>query len=228
MNTKLIFSALALTAILFFTSHAQQDAGPFKLTGLAYAYDALEPYIDAQTMEIHHTRHHAAYVNNLNAAIKDAQGENMLLEEIMANISKFDMKVRNNGGGHYNHDLFWSVLSPNGGGEPSGELSEAINKTFGSFSELKTLMNTAASSRFGSGWAWLYVTSNGDLAVGSTPNQDNPLMDIAEIRGTPILGIDVWEHAYYLKYQNKRGDYLGAIWNVIDWNAVAKRYAEAK
>jgi len=208
--------------------NAQQNKGSFELSKLNYDYKALEPHIDAMTMEIHHTRHHAAYVNNLNAAIAGTTAENMRLEEIMANISKFDMKVRNNGGGHYNHDLFWSVLSPNGGGEPTGELAEAIVDAFGSSDELKALMNTAAMNRFGSGWAWLYVKSDGKLAVCSTANQDNPMMDIAEHKGIPILGIDVWEHAYYLKYQNKRGDYLGAIWNVVDWDAVAKRYAAAK
>jgi Fe-Mn family superoxide dismutase len=219
---------LAVFAASLFSADAQQQApGKFSLTVMPYAYTALEPYIDAQTMEIHHSRHHAAYVNNFNAAIAGTEAENMSLEEIMANISRFDMKVRNNGGGHYNHDLFWKILSPQGGGQPQGELAKAIDAAFGSFENLKTQINTAASARFGSGWAWLYVEKNGKLAVGSTPNQDNPLMDVSDIKGTPILGIDVWEHAYYLKYQNKRGDYLGAIWNVINWPEVERRYAEA-
>lgn len=205
-----------------------QQAGPFQLITLPYPYNAMEPHIDAQTMEIHHTKHHAAYVNNLNAAIKGTEGEKMTLLEIMANTKKFDMKVRNNAGGVYNHDLFFTTLSPKGGGQPTGELAEAINKAFGSFDEMKTQLNTAGANRFGSGWAWLYVTPEGKLAIGSTPNQDNPLMDIAEFKGTPIFGIDVWEHAYYLKYQNRRADYLAAVWSLVDWDAVAKRYQAAK
>jgi len=208
--------------------NAQQAAGPFQLITLPYAYNALEPYIDAQTMEIHHTKHHAAYVNNLNAAVKGTDGEKMTLLEILASTKKFDMKVRNNAGGVYNHDLFFTTLSPKGGGQPTGDLAKAIDEAFGSFENMKTQLNTAGANRFGSGWAWLYVNTEGKLAIGSTPNQDNPLMDIAEFKGTPIFGIDVWEHAYYLKYQNKRADYLNAVWNVVDWNAVAKRYAEAK
>ena len=208
--------------------NAQQAGGPFQLITLPYAYNALEPHIDAQTMEIHHSKHHAAYVNNLNAAVKGTDAEKMSLLEIMANTKKFDMKVRNNAGGVYNHDLFFTTLSPKGGGQPTGELATAINAAFGSFDEMKTQLNNSGLGRFGSGWAWLYVTPEGKLAIGSTPNQDNPLMDIAEFKGTPIFGIDVWEHAYYLKYQNKRADYLNAIWNVVDWNAVAKRYADAK
>lgn len=208
--------------------NAQSATGPFQLITLPYAYNALEPHIDAQTMEIHHSRHHAAYVNNLNAAIKGTEGEKMSLTEILANTKKFDMKVRNNAGGVYNHDLFFTTLSPNGGGQPTGDLAKAIDEAFGSFENMKSQLNTAGANRFGSGWAWLYVTPEGKLAIGSTPNQDNPLMDIAEFKGTPIFGIDVWEHAYYLKYQNKRADYMNAIWNVADWNAVAKRYAEAK
>lgn len=200
----------------------------FELEGLPYASNALEPHIDKETMEIHHDRHHQAYVDNLNKAIAGTDAENLSLEEINKNISKYPAAVRNNGGGHFNHKLFWTVLSSNGGGEPTGELAEAINKTFGSFSELKTQLQNAGATRFGSGWAWLIVKSDGQLAVTSTPNQDNPLMDVAEVQGTPILGIDVWEHAYYLKFQNKRPAYLEAIFNVIDWNAVAKRYEEAK
>lgn len=200
----------------------------FELAALPYANNALEPHIDATTMEIHHDRHHNAYVTNLNAAIKDTDWDGKSLEELMANISKISPAVRNNGGGHYNHDLFWSILGPNAGGEPTGDLADAINKTFGSFEELKKQVSAAGATRFGSGWAWLIVKADGSLAVCSTPNQDNPMMDIAEVKGTPILGIDVWEHAYYLKYQNKRPDYLAAIWNVINWNAVADRYAKAK
>ena len=195
------------------------------LPSLPYGFDALEPHIDAQTMQIHHGKHHQAYVDNLNKALAGTDGENKSLEELMANISSYPMAVRNNGGGHYNHSLFWTILGP-GGGAPSGKLADAINATFGSLEGLKEKMNTAGATRFGSGWAWLTV-SGGALAVSSTPNQDNPLMDIAETKGTPILGIDVWEHAYYLKYQNKRPDYLNAIWNVINWEEVGKRYEAA-
>lgn len=195
------------------------------LPSLPYGFDALEPHIDAQTMQIHHGKHHQAYVDNLNKALAGTDGENKSLEELMANISSYPMAVRNNGGGHYNHSLFWTILGP-GGSAPSGKLADAINATFGSLEGLKEKMNTAGATRFGSGWAWLTV-SGGALAVSSTPNQDNPLMDIAETKGTPILGIDVWEHAYYLKYQNKRPDYLNAIWNVINWEEVGKRYEAA-
>lgn len=197
-----------------------------QLPDLQYAFNALEPHIDATTMEIHHDRHHNAYVTNLNKALEGTDGENLSLEDLMANISKYPAAVRNNGGGHYNHSLFWEILGPNGGA-PSGELNEAINSAFGSLDALKEKMNNAGATRFGSGWAWLIV-KDGKLEVTSTPNQDNPLMDIAEVKGTPILGIDVWEHAYYLKYQNKRPDYLSAIWNVINWDAVAARFAAAK
>ncbi|PZF72356.1 superoxide dismutase [Taibaiella soli] len=196
------------------------------LPALPYAFDALEPHIDAQTMQIHHDKHHQAYVDNLNKAIAGTDAENLSLEDLMANISKYPAAVRNNGGGHYNHSLFWEVLGPNGGA-PTGELADAINAAFGSLDGLKEKMNAAGATRFGSGWAWLIV-KDGKLEVTSTPNQDNPLMDIAEVKGTPIFGIDVWEHAYYLKYQNKRPDYLGAIWNVVNWNEVAKRFSAAK
>jgi Fe-Mn family superoxide dismutase len=200
----------------------------FELEALPYANDALEPHIDRETMEIHHDRHHQAYVDNLNKAIAGTDAENASLEDILANISKYPAAVRNNGGGHYNHKLFWSILGPNAGGEPTGELADAINEAFGSFAELKTQLQNAGATRFGSGWSWLIVTTEGKLAVTSTPNQDNPLMDVAEVKGTPILGIDVWEHAYYLKYQNKRPAYLDAIFNVINWDAVAANYAAAK
>lgn len=195
----------------------------FELPKLAYDYNALEPYIDARTMEIHHTKHHAGYTNNLNNAIKDTDLENKSIEDILKNISKQSVAVRNNGGGFYNHKLFWEIMSPKGGGEATGKLLDAIVKDFGSFAEFKELFNKAAATRFGSGWAWL-VNQSGKLLVSSTPNQDNPLMDVAEVKGTPILGLDVWEHAYYLKYQNKRPEYIDAFWNVIDWDQVAKRF----
>lgn len=194
----------------------------FKLPELTYDYNALEPYIDAQTMEIHHSKHHAGYTNNLNNAIKDTELDNKSIEDILGNISNHSVAVRNNGGGFYNHKLFWESMSPKGGGEPSGELLDAINKTFGSFTEFKDLFNKAAATRFGSGWAWL-VNQGGKLVISSTPNQDNPLMDLAEVKGTPILGLDVWEHAYYLKYQNKRPEYINAFWNVVDWKEVSSR-----
>lgn len=200
----------------------------FTLPALPYAPDALEPHIDKATMEIHHGKHHQAYVTNLNKALEGKPEADSSIEDIITNISKFPMAVRNNGGGHYNHSLFWTLLSGDGGGEPTGELAEAINSTFGSFEEFKTQLSNAGATRFGSGWAWLIVGADGKLAITSTPNQDNPLMDIAEVKGTPILGIDVWEHAYYLKYQNRRPDYLAAIWNVINWSKVAELYAEAK
>jgi len=199
----------------------------FELEALPYAYDALEPHIDQATMEIHHDRHHQAYVDNLNKAIAGTDAENLSLEEINKNISKYAAAVRNNGGGHYNHKLFWSILGTQAT-TPSGDLAADIDATFGSFAELKTQLQTAGATRFGSGWAWLVVTADGKLAVTSTPNQDNPLMDIAEVKGTPILGIDVWEHAYYLNFQNKRPAYLEAIFNVINWDAVAELYAAAK
>ncbi len=199
----------------------------FTLPALAYATDALEPHIDKMTMEIHHGKHHQAYVTNLNKALEGKPEADSSIDDIIKNISKFPMAVRNNGGGHYNHSLFWTWLSPSGGGEPTGKLAEAINSTFGSFADFKTKLSEAGATRFGSGWAWLIVTADKKLAVTSTPNQDNPLMDIAEVKGTPILGIDVWEHAYYLKYQNRRPDYLAAIWNVINWNHVAELYAKA-
>ncbi|WP_270089391.1 superoxide dismutase [Sphingobacterium sp. SYP-B4668] len=200
----------------------------FQLEALPYASDALEPHIDKDTMEIHHDRHHQAYVDNLNKAIAGTDAENLSLEDIVKNVSKYSPAVRNNGGGHFNHDLFWSILGANTGGQPTGELAEAIDATFGSFDELKKKLQEAGAGRFGSGWSWLIVGADGKLAVTSTPNQDNPLMDVAEVKGTPILGIDVWEHAYYLKYQNKRPAYLEAIFNVINWDAVAERYAAAK
>jgi len=199
----------------------------FELPALHYATDALEPHIDKTTMEIHHDKHHQAYVTNLNKALEGKPEATAKIEDVVKNISKFPAAVRNNGGGHYNHSLFWNILGPNKGGEPTGDLAKAINETFGSFAELKTKLQEAGATRFGSGWAWLSVSADKKLQVSSTPNQDNPLMDVAEVKGTPILGIDVWEHAYYLKYQNKRPDYLAAIWNVINWDAVAELYKKA-
>ena len=198
----------------------------FELPKLSYDFSALEPHIDAKTMEIHHGKHHQAYVGKLNDAVAGTELEGQSIEELMSNISKHSAAVRNNGGGHFNHTLFWSVMSPNGGGEPTGKLAEAINKTFGSFEEFKTQFASAAATRFGSGWAWLVVHDN-NLVVTSTPNQDNPTMDIAEVKGTPILALDVWEHAYYLNYQNRRPDYIGAFWNVVDWNVVGQLFEQA-
>jgi Fe-Mn family superoxide dismutase len=195
----------------------------FELPKLSYAYDALEPHIDARTMEIHHTKHHMAYVNNLNAAIAGTPNEGKSIEELMAGISKLPVAVRNNGGGHYNHSLFWQIMGPNGGGLPTGDLADAINNAFGSFDKFKEEFSKAGATRFGSGWAWL-VKHDGKLVITSTPNQDNPLMDIAEVKGAPLLGLDVWEHAYYLHYQNRRPDYITAFWNVINWNEVADRF----
>lgn len=199
----------------------------FELAPLPYANNALEPHIDAKTMEIHHDKHHAAYTTNLNNAIKGTEWENKSIEDILANISKAPAAVRNNGGGYYNHNLFWTIMGPNAGGAPTGELAEAINKAFGSFDAFKTQFADAATKRFGSGWAWLNVTPKG-LEISSTANQDNPLMDVAEAKGTPILGLDVWEHAYYLHYQNRRPDYITAFWNVVNWNKVAELYNKAK
>lgn len=202
------------------------------LPPLPYAFDALEPHIDAKTMEIHHGKHHAAYVNNLNKALESAPDlAGKSLEQLISKISAVPENirgaVRNNGGGHWNHSFFWTLMSAKGGGQPSGELAEAIKRDFGSFDAFKEKFTAAGTGRFGSGWAWL-CAANGKLTIGSTPNQDNPLMDVSELKGTPVIGLDVWEHAYYLKYQNRRPDYIAAFWNVIDWNAAAKRFKEAK
>ncbi|HMI03427.1 MAG TPA: superoxide dismutase [Pedobacter sp.] len=199
----------------------------FELPALPYATDALEPHIDKQTMEIHHGKHHQAYVTNLNKALEGKPEAGQSIDEIIKNISKFPPAVRNNGGGHFNHSLFWEVIGPNKGGEPKGELADAINAAFGSFADFKTKFAEAGATRFGSGWAWLSVGADKKLVVSSTPNQDNPLMDIAEVKGTPVLGMDVWEHAYYLKYQNRRPDYIAAFWNVVNWDAVAERFKNA-
>ena len=200
----------------------------FELPALAYATDALEPHIDKTTMEIHHGKHHQAYVDNLNKALAGTDGANQKIEDIIKNISKYPMPVRNNGGGHFNHTLYWSIMSPNGGGAPSGDLAKAIDAAFGSFDEFKKKFAEAGMTRFGSGWSWLSVAADGKLQVSSTPNQDSPVMDIAEVKGTPILGMDVWEHAYYLKYQNRRADYVAAFMNVVNWDAVSERFANAK
>ncbi len=194
---------------------------------LKYAYNALEPYIDAQTMEVHFSKHHAGYIKNLNAALVGTSAEKMTINEIFKSVSKLSPTIRNNAGGYYNHELYFSILTPNKGTKPSKALEAAINETFKSMDTLKAKLNKLATARFGSGWAWLYVTLDNKLAVSSTANQDNPLMDIAENKGIPIIAIDVWEHAYYLKYQNKRADYLSAIWNVIDWNEISALYANA-
>jgi Fe-Mn family superoxide dismutase len=199
----------------------------FELPNLPYAHDALEPHIDTATMEIHHSKHHAGYTNNLNAAIEGTDLAGKSIEEIIANVTG-NAAVRNNGGGFYNHSLFWNIMSPNGGGQPSGNLAAAIDSELGGFDAFKATFSKAAATRFGSGWAWLCVDANGKLCVCSTANQDNPLMDVADCKGTPILGLDVWEHAYYLNYQNKRPDYINAFFNVVNWEEVAKRYSAAK
>ena len=199
----------------------------FQLPNLPYAFNALEPHIDARTMEIHHGKHHAAYVNNLNAAITNTPLDQMSMEEILSGISKQSPAVRNNGGGHWNHSMFWILMTPGGSKMPTGKLADAINSTFGTFDEFKTKFASAGATRFGSGWAWL-VSNGGKLSIGSTPNQDNPLMDVSDVKGTPVLGLDVWEHAYYLNYQNRRPDYITAWWNVVNWDEVAKRFAAAK
>jgi Fe-Mn family superoxide dismutase len=198
----------------------------FELPKLTYEYTALEPNIDARTMEIHHSKHHQAYVTNLNNAIAGTDGENLSIEEICKNISKYPMPVRNNGGGHFNHSFFWKIIGPNAGGSPSGKLLDAINADLGGMDKFKEEFAKAATTRFGSGWAWLCV-KEGKLCVCSTPNQDNPLMDIAECKGTPVVGLDVWEHAYYLNYQNRRPDYIAAFWNVVNWAEVEKIYEAA-
>ncbi|RMG30772.1 MAG: superoxide dismutase [Bacteroidetes bacterium] len=195
----------------------------FQLPDLPYAYDALEPYIDARTMEIHHTKHHAGYTNKLNAAIEGTRIDGLSIESLLR--SPANTAIRNNGGGYYNHCLFWEIMSPNGGGQPSGALADAINAAFGSFDKFKETFSSAAAGRFGSGWAWLIKKADGSLAVTSTPNQDNPLMDVADEQGTPILGLDVWEHAYYLHYQNRRPDYIANFYNIINWDAVTQRFA---
>lgn len=200
----------------------------FELPKLPYAYDALEPHIDARTMEIHHSKHHAAYINNLNAAIAGTDMEGKTIENILINLDKTNAAVRNNGGGFFNHNLFWTIMSPNGGGEPTGELADAIERDFGSFAEFKARFSKAGATQFGSGWAFLCVQKGGKLDICGTPNQDNPLMPGVGCGGTPILAMDVWEHAYYLHYQNRRPDYIEAFFNVINWSEVSRRYATEK
>jgi Fe-Mn family superoxide dismutase len=198
----------------------------FELPALPYAYDALEPHIDKLTMEIHHNKHHQAYVTNLNKALEGSPDANLPIEEIVKHISKYPVAVRNNGGGHYNHTHFWTVMGPNAGGDPIGDVGKAITQYFGSYADFKTKLTTAATTRFGSGWAWL-IYKDGKLEITSTPNQDNPLMDIAEVKGIPLLGLDVWEHAYYLKHQNKRPEYIAAFFDVINWHTVETNYHNA-
>jgi Fe-Mn family superoxide dismutase len=198
----------------------------FTLPALPYAPDALEPHIDSQTMQIHHGKHHQAYVDNLNKAVAGTPNENKSIEELVASAGSISPAVRNNGGGHWNHSFFWQILSPGTGGAPSGKIAEAINSAFGSFDAFKEKLNAAGTTRFGSGWAWLIV-KDGKLEVTSTPNQDNPLMDVAEVKGTPVLGVDVWEHAYYLKYQNRRPEYLAAFWNLVNWKKVNEHFEKA-
>jgi Fe-Mn family superoxide dismutase len=196
----------------------------FTLPALPYAHDALEPHIDTLTMQIHHGKHHQAYVDNLNKAIAGTEHESKTLEQLVDHAGSISAAVRNNGGGHWNHSFFWESLAPNAGGAPTGALADGINEAFGSFDAFKEKFAAAGMTRFGSGWAWLIKDKDGKLAISSTPNQDNPLMDVAEVKGTPLLGCDVWEHAYYLKYQNKRADYLAAFWNVVNWNKVTERF----
>ncbi|RUO26896.1 superoxide dismutase [Aliidiomarina minuta] len=215
------------SAVCLFAAPALSDA--FEQAPLPYASNALEPIIDQQTMEIHFGRHHAAYINNLNSAVAEtSELQELSLEDMMHNVSNYSVQVRNNGGGHYNHTLFWDIMAPvDEGGEPSSSLREAIEHQFGSLDEMQSEFNSAAASRFGSGWAWLIVNEQGELQVTSTPNQDNPLMDVVDDQGTPILALDVWEHAYYLQYQNRRGDYSEAWWQLVNWNKVNELYEEA-
>lgn len=200
----------------------------FEQKDLPYAFDALEPYIDAQTMELHYGKHHAGYTSKFNAALKEEGVASTDIKEIFSNISQYSAGMRNNGGGYYNHSLFWNFMSPEGGGEPTGELLSAIEEAFGSFAEFKELFAGAGGSQFGSGWAWLIIDEEGNLQVTNTPNQDNPLMDVVDVKGTPLLNLDVWEHAYYLKYQNKRTEYISNFWNVVNWDTVEQLYEDAK
>jgi len=219
------FTFLTIAVLSSFFSCAQ----PFTLPSLPYAYDALEPYFDEQTMTIHHTKHHASYVNNLNTAVAATIAlKGKTIEEILTSIDKYSPAVRNNAGGHYNHSLFWTLLTPKADSLPKGPLMNEITKTFGSFEAFKTQFADSAKTRFGSGWAWLIITKEGKLKITSTANQDNPLMSVVKEKGTPILALDVWEHAYYLKYQNKRPDYITAFWKIINWTEVQKRYQAAK
>lgn len=223
---KKILTTIA-SAFLLFQASAQK--APFSLPSLPYAFDALEPSIDALTMQIHHGKHHAAYINNLNKAVTGTKFEPQSLEDLLLNVSTTNDAIRNNAGGHYNHSMFWTILSPVGAQEfdPNSALGKAVVQQFGTLDSMKKLLNEAASKRFGSGWAWLSIGKQNKLMITSTANQDNPLMDVLQERGIPILGIDVWEHAYYLKYQNKRGDYLEQIWKVMNWSKINEYYTEA-
>jgi superoxide dismutase, Fe-Mn family len=217
-----------LLGLNFASAQVQKETKTkFEFPPLPYAFNALEPHIDQMTMEIHYERHHKAYYNNFIKGIEATEMERMSMEQIFANMSNYSEGIRNNGGGHFNHVLFWSVMSPYGGGEPTRKLVNALNESFGSVEQFKARFEDAARTRFGSGWAWLNVDKEGKLFVSSTPNQDNPLMDVVELRGTPILGLDVWEHAYYLKYQNRRPDYISNFWNIVNWEEVNRRYEEA-
>ncbi len=215
---------MMIGTFLTFATVAKEKSSALQFDSLPYAFNALEPHIDAKTMEIHYTRHHRGYYDNLLKAMHDSSLKTKTLPQLFAKVSTLNASVRNNAGGHYNHTLFWKVMSPQGGGVPVGQLAEKINSTFGSFDKFREEFKTAALSRFGSGWAWLCVGDDGSLFISSTPNQDNPLMDVSEKRGTPILGLDVWEHAYYLKYQNQRGSYIDAFWNVVNWPEVNTRF----
>ncbi len=210
-----------------FLNILQQKAEKFVLPMLPYAYDALEPHIDKMTMEIHHTKHHQAYVDKLNKALEEAKISGLSIEDICKNVSKYPAAVRNNGGGHWNHSLFWGLMKAPGEAIAKNNLTDAIQSAFGSFEDFKTKFSEAAKNRFGSGWSWLVVNKDKKLEIGSTPNQDNPLMDLSDFKGVPILGLDVWEHAYYLKYQNKRADYISAWWNVVNWEEAGRRYDKA-
>lgn len=215
--------AAAAVAVAGTSSAYPHEHAHFSLPQLPYGYADLEPHIDALTMEIHHSRHHKAYIDNLNRLCNENHVHETSLERILASISRYPVGIRNNGGGHWNHTFFWACMKPKGGGTPTGKSAEAINAAFGSFDAFKNQFSDAAKSRFGSGWAWLVRTPEGKLVIGSTPNQDNPLMDVSDLKGTPLLGLDVWEHAYYLKYQNKRPDYIGAWWNLVDWDTVSSK-----
>ncbi len=223
VGAGLLFPKLANASNLVIDTEGSLESAPFSLPSLGYDYKALEPSIDALTMEIHHSRHHKAYVDNLNKAVQNTDFANKSLEDLLSTISKAPVAIRNNGGGHWNHSFFWKVIAPSNGSKPSKALNDQIIKDFGSLENLKTEFNKAAMSRFGSGWAWL-VYKDGKLVIGSTANQDNPLMDVSEVKGTPMLALDVWEHAYYLKYQNKRVDYVNAFWNIINWDFVSSKF----
>jgi Fe-Mn family superoxide dismutase len=225
-GSSLAMSALTQQTLAKSVSEAQIETAPFKQAPLTYDFGALEPSIDKLTMEIHYGKHHTAYIKNLNDAVKGTEFEKKSLEDIIKSISKAPAAIRNNGGGHWNHTFFWEIMGPKKGGAPKGAVADAINAQFGSFDKFKEEFGKAATTRFGSGWAWL-VASGGKLSVGSTPNQDNPLMDLSDLKGTPILGLDVWEHAYYLHYQNKRPDYIRAFWDVVNWDKVAENLKKA-